>query len=177
VTPYAVELIVACHYVYRIAFFDADLEPFEIYLSECAFRHAAVACVASDFLIVAREVLGASSFAFALYSFSESRGEFAADKRVFRVIFEVSSAQRIAVYVHARAEKYVRVVMYHFFADFFIQLFYEFGIPSAGECGAAREQSVVMTYSYTGRSVRSDYRAHAFLFERFYYTAVCARVA
>ena len=162
-TPHAVDFVVTCHNIDGLAFLDAYLEAFEINLSQRAFGNPAVIDVTLYFLIVARKVFGTGGFAITLYSVGKSTREFTAEERVFRIVFEIAAAKRIAVYIHTRAEKYVGRVMLHLHSDFFIEIFNQRGIPRACKRTAARQKRVVTSYTYACGAVGGYDRHYAFV--------------
>ena len=72
---------------------------------------------APRFLIVAGEVFDAGADAFALYAAHGGGGQFAAQQRVFGIVFVVASAERRAHQIHAGREDDVNAVGGGFIAD------------------------------------------------------------
>ena len=128
----AVELVVRGHDGLRLALIDGDLKPGQVNFAQRALVDDGIDDHAALLLVIAREVLDAGRDPLLLNTAHIGRRHFAGEVRIFREILEVTSAQRVALDIHAGAEQDVDVHRRGFLAEIFAQLFAELGIPAVG---------------------------------------------
>jgi len=118
VAPNAVYLVVACHNAVRRRLLNAYFKALEIDFAKSPFGHYVVGVIAVIFLIVAGKVLRTRRNAVFLYAPDRCRSGFAREIRVLGIVFEVSAAQHVPVYIHPRCQQHVAALFYHLFAHF-----------------------------------------------------------
>ena len=75
----------------------------------------------------------------ALYALDDGGSDESCHDGVFRVVFKVTAAQRVAVQVHARTEYDVDAIFQCLVADGAPHLLHQVGVPAGGETGADGE--------------------------------------
>ena len=60
-------------------------------------------------------------------------------QRVFTIVFEVATAKRIAMQIHARTQNDVATIFFRLLTDGFAHLGYQIGIPCRSQAGTDRE--------------------------------------
>ena len=135
----AVDLVVGGHDGPGVALADGDLEAAEVELAGGALGDALIDGRAVGLLGVYGEVLGGDACALALHALDIGGGDLTRQQRVFRVVFEVTSAEGIAVEVHAGAEDHVAAILLGLVADGLADLRHEVGVPGGGETRADGE--------------------------------------
>ena len=110
-------------------------------------------------------MLGRDTSALTLYALDVGGCDLTCQQRVFRIIFEVTAAERVAVEVHARTEDHVTAIFLGLVADGLTHLTHEFGIPGRSQTGADRECRSIVGFvgtlagrvdTYTSRTVGED---------------------
>ena len=135
----AVDLVVGGHDAHRLGLAHGDFKTGQIQFAHGTFVHHGVAGLAAQLLTVDREMLRACGDAVALDAANEAGGHTAGDDRIFRIVLEVASAQRVAFDVHARAKQHVHVEIVSFLAERLAHLFGERRIPGVGHGAGGRE--------------------------------------
>ena len=135
----AVDLVVGGHDGHRMSFAHGDFETGQVQFAHGALVHNGVAGLAAQLLAVDREMLRACGDAVALDAANEAGGHTAGDDRIFRIVLEVASAQRVALNVHARAEQHVHVEIVRFLAQRLAHFLGERRIPGVGHGSRGRE--------------------------------------
>ena len=121
----AVDLVVGGHDGQRLGFTYCDFETGQIQFAHGTLIDHGVAGLAAQLLAVDREMLRACGDAVALDAANEAGGHTAGDDRIFRIVLEVASAQRVAFDVHARSKQHVHVEIVSFLAERLAHLFGE----------------------------------------------------
>ncbi len=98
-------------------------------------------------------MLDGSPYALALHAAHYGGRRLAGEVRVFRIVFEVSSAKRIPVYVHRRSQKHVHSIFFNFIAHSFSYAFHGFRVPGAGKQGGDGEMRAAAGDSQPRRAV------------------------
>ena len=145
----AVELVVGGHDGPGIGLLHGDLEVLQVDLAEGALADAGVVLVAVRLLVVGGVVLDGSAHAVALDPPDIGRSHLAGEERILGEILEVTSAQRVAVDVHARGEEDVHAIFKHFVTHGFRHLLHHFRIPGARKEGSHRETGAVVGVAVT----------------------------
>ena len=122
-----------------MSFAHGDFETGQVQFAHGALVHNGVAGLAAQLLAVDREMLRACGDAVALDAANEAGGHTAGDDRIFRIVLEVASAQRVALNVHARAEQHVHVEIVRFLAQRLAHFLGERRIPGVGHGSRGRE--------------------------------------
>ena len=135
----AVDLVVGGHDGHRMSFAHGDFETGQIQFAHGTFVHHGVAGLAAQLLAVDCEMLRACGDAVALNAANQARCHTSGDNRIFGVVLEVTSAQRVALDVQARAKQHVHVKVVSFLAERFAHLFGERRIPGIGHGAGGRE--------------------------------------
>ena len=131
-----------------------DFKTGEIQLAHGALVDDGVAGLTTKFLAVHREMLRACGNAVALDATNQTCRHTAGDNRIFGIIFEVTSAQRIALDVQTGAEQHVHVEVVGFLAERLAHFFRKLRIPGIRHGSRSREAG--------GRLGRSDTEMIAF---------------
>ena len=124
-----IHLVIRGHHCPGIALADGNLEATEIELTGCSLRHTFINRSTIGLLGVYGEVLGRDTCALTLYAIDIGGSNLTGEQRVFRVILEVTAAERITVQVHARTKDDVAAVFFGLVADGLTHLAYQFGVP------------------------------------------------
>ena len=133
----AVDLVVGGHDGQRLGLTYCDFKTGQIQFTHGAFVDHGVARLTAQLLAVDCEMLRACGDAVALNAANQARCHTPGDNRIFGVVLEVTSAQRVALDVQARAEQHVHVKIVRFAAEGLAHFFGERRIPriSHGSCG------------------------------------------
>ena len=133
----AVDLVVGGHDGQRLGLTYCDFKTGQIQFTHGAFVNHGVARLATQFLAVDCEMLRACGNAVALNAANQACCHTSGDNRIFGVVLEVTSAQRVALDVQAWAEQHVHVKIVRFVAEGLAHFFGERRIPriSHGSCG------------------------------------------
>ena len=139
------------------------------------------------FVVVCAEMFKRSTYAVLLNAFDISGTEFSRKIGILREIFEISSAERRSLYVHAGTEQYiyflVKTLLAESVADFFGKIF----VPCRGKrnrrrksrCGEGTFQSDIVVFfvflTEAVRTVRHDKTAYAESRHGFCFPEVFAR--
>ena len=99
--PDGIHLVVGAHYRIRLCLFDGYFKAAQIYLAHCSFVDFNARVKAVLFLIVERVVLRTGADAFLFETENEFRSKLARDDGVLRIIFKISAAESVSLYVHA----------------------------------------------------------------------------
>ena len=100
-----VDQVIACHDRQWLRFSDCDFKSFKVYFAECTLGNHTVRSHTVVFLVVTCEMLdGCATSIVGLYTFCHCCCDGSCHIRIFRIIFEVSSAERISVNVHSRSQ-------------------------------------------------------------------------
>ena len=102
-----INIIIGGHYGPRLRFLDGDLKSFQVDLPESPLRHDGVVHKTVGLLVVCSIMLEGGAHTVALDPVYHGCGYLAAKERVFRIVFEVPSAQRVAVDVDSRCEQHI----------------------------------------------------------------------
>ena len=136
-----VDQVVAGHHGERVRPADRDPESAQVDLAQRPLGNDAVAEHAVVLLVVAAEVLdGGAAAGMALDTPGDCCGRDAADQGILRVIFKISSAEGVAVDVHAGRQPEGDAEALHFIADQVADLFDERRIPGLGQKGPHRDR-------------------------------------
>ena len=135
----AVDLVVGGHDGQRLGFAHCDFETGQIQFAHGALVDHGVAGLTAQLLAVDCEMLRACGDAVALNAANQARCHTPGDNRIFGVVFEVTSAQRVALDVQARAEQHVHVKIVRFVAKGLAHFFGERRIPRIGHGSCGRE--------------------------------------
>ena len=84
-------------------------------------------------------MLDGSARAVALYTAHIGGGHLAAEYRIFREVFEIAAAERIAMEVHARGKEYVHPIFQNLIAQIGGHPFHQVRVPRAGQQRADRK--------------------------------------
>ena len=93
----AVDLVVGGHNGQRLGFAHCDFETGQIQFAHGAFVDHGVARLSTQLLAVDGEMLRACGDAVALNAANQARCHTSGDNRIFGVVLEVTSAQRVAL--------------------------------------------------------------------------------
>ena len=97
------------------------------------------------FLVVACEMLYRYALAVnRLYTQCISRSTKTCNERIFGIVFEVSSAQRISVNIHAGSKPEMNAVFFHLFANQTAKLFDKLQVPAACKRRCNRDHGAVL---------------------------------
>ncbi len=130
----AVYQIVACHDGHRLAFFDSDLEAFQVDLAQGTLGDDGVGTHTVVFLVIAGIMLdGSAAAVYGLYAVGHGSSHLTGEQRILGVVFKVASAERIAVDVHARCKPQGYVEFIHFFRYGFADFVHHFFVPGLGK--------------------------------------------
>ena len=135
----AVDLVVGGHDGQRLGFTHCDFETGQIQFAHGTLIDHGVAGLAAQFLAVDREMLRACGDAVALDAADQACRHTSGDDRIFGIVFEVTSAQRVALDVQTRAEQHVHVKIVRFVAEGLAHFFGERRIPRIGHGSCGRE--------------------------------------
>ena len=80
-------------------------------------------------LVVSGKVLDTCTHTVRLYTANVCSTGFSGHDRIFRIVLEITSAQRTAHYIHGRSQQDICSVFLDLLADRRSNLFYKFGIP------------------------------------------------
>ena len=160
-----VELVVGGHDGPGIGLLHGDLEVLQVDLAESALADAGVVLITVGLLVVRSVVLDGGAHAVALDTADIGGRHLAGQERILGEIFEVASAQRVAVDVHTRGEEDVHAVFQDLVAHGLGHLLHHFRIPGAGKEGSHRETGTEVGVAVTlagrldaeaGRAVGQD---------------------
>ena len=121
--------------------FDADLEGFEVELTEGADGDLGVGILPVLFFVVAGKMLERAADALALGTLDEGGGEHAGEEGILGEVLEVAAAEGRAVEVDGRPEPEADAIFTDFLADGLADLLEETHVPGAGEEGSGGEGS------------------------------------
>ena len=124
-----VDEVVRRHQRPGLAAADSHLEALQVELAQGSLAQALVSPGARRLLRVDGKVLGRDAYALALYALDDRRAYQSRHDRVFRVVFEVASAERVAVQVHAWSQHDVDTIFQRLVADGLSHLFHQVGVP------------------------------------------------
>ena len=125
----SVHFIVRRHHAFRSAFLHRDFKAAKVQLTQSAFVHDRIARHSAVFTIIRSKMLHARRHSLALDSAHVTRRHFSRKIRVFRIIFEVPSAQRVPLDVQPRAQQHVHVHRRRFFPQRFSDSFAQLLVP------------------------------------------------
>ena len=125
----SVQFVVRGHHAFRPAFPDGDFKTLQIQFAQGAFVHDRIARHPTILAVVRRKVLYARRHVFALDPAHVCRRHFSRQVRIFRIIFEIPPAERIALDVQPRAQQYVHVHRRGFFTQRFPDPFAQLFLP------------------------------------------------
>ncbi len=140
----AVHLIIRSHDSPGLGFLDGNLERLEVNLAERARSSDDIVARAVGLLVVECEMLQRCPHAVALHTVYHGSADFSCKQRVFRVVLEVTSVERIAVDVGCRSKQHVHSVVLHLVTHCHTYALDESGVPrgahncSHGEMGAIK---------------------------------------
>ena len=135
----AVDLVVGGHDGHRPGFAHCDFEAGQVQFTHGTLVDYGIAGLAAEFLTIDGEVLRTCGNAVTLDASNQARRHTTGDDRIFGVILEITTAQRVAFNVHARTEQYVYVKIVRFLAERFAHFLGECRIPGIGHGASGRE--------------------------------------
>ena len=135
----AVDLVIRGHDGPGVTLADGNLEAAEVELTGGTLTDALVNARAVCLLGVYSEMLGRDACTLTLHTVDIGGGDLTCQQRVFGIIFEVTTAEGVAVQVHARAEDDVAAVFLGLVTDGFAHLAYKLGVPGGSQTTADRE--------------------------------------
>ena len=114
----AIKQIIGRHQRIRIALLDAVFKSFEIELTHRSFGDHRGVSIAIEFLIVGCIVIEGRSFAgMGLHAFCDRGSQYTGNKRIFREVFKVPSAQYIAMNIQGRCQPEIHIEQCHLASD------------------------------------------------------------
>ena len=125
----AVDEVIRAHHRPGVRLLDGYLEVFQVYLPCRPLAHYGIVAQSGGLLLVEGEMLYRRAHALALYAVDISRRYVAREHGVFRVVFEVASAQWVALYAHTGGEEHVHAIAVHLVADGGAHAAHELGVP------------------------------------------------
>ncbi len=137
----SVDDIVGGHDHPGISLPDSNLKSLEVNFPKSPLGKAGVGFEAVGLLVVAGKVLGAGADLAGLDASDESCSHFAGKKGIFRVVFEISAAERTSMNIHGGSQPDCNVVFLYFHAACPADFFEEFLVPCAGQEGGTGEGS------------------------------------
>ena len=158
----SVHLIIRCHDGPGVALTDSNLEATQIQFSGSTQADTLIDSSTICLLRIYSEVLGRYANILLLHTLNIGCCNLTRQQRVFGVVFEVTSAEGIAMQVHARAEDHVATVFLGFVADGLSHFADQFRIPGRGQTRANGECCSIICLcgtltswvdTYSGRAV------------------------
>lgn len=147
---------------------DRDLEAAQVNLPKRPLTDHGIDTLAVALLIVRREMLDRSPDALRLNPAHHRGAHFPRQKRIFGIVLEIPSAQRIALNIHRRGQKHVGTVFKRFVTHRVTDRLHQFGIPRSGQRGGCGESGAVIGFgrvavpegfhAHSGRTVAHDGR-------------------
>ena len=135
----AVDLVVGHHDGPGLRLFDSDLKAAEIDFPECSLVDDGIRLVTEVFRAVACEVFDGRADAFGLDAVDVVRCQRTGQERVFRVVLEVSAAERRTFDADAGAQQDRQALCAAFVTENFAECSGAFLVPCAGHGGRGRE--------------------------------------
>ena len=124
----SVDAVVRGHDCPRLGIGDGAAEVLEVGCAHGLLVDDDVVVEAIGFLIVEGIVFGCSSDSCGLNTSDHGGGHFAAEFRIFGVVLEIASAERVSHEVHSGREEYIYAECACFFAKGFAHFFEKFGV-------------------------------------------------
>ena len=119
---------------------DRDLEAAQVNLPKRPLTDHGIDTLAVALLIVRREMLDRSPDALRLNPAHHRGAHFPRQKRIFGIVLEIPSAQRIALNIHRRGQKHVGTVFKRFVTHRVTDRLHQFGIPRSGQRGGCGDR-------------------------------------
>ena len=136
---FSVHLVVGTHHRPGVSFLHRNLEILQVDLPEGPAADQGVILRPVGFLVIRRIVLDGSAGTVALDTAHVSRRHLPGEERILGEIFEISSVQRITMYVHSRSQQHVHAILQHFIAQDGSRPLHQVHIPGTGQERSHRE--------------------------------------
>ena len=154
---HTIDQIVGGHDRHRLCIFDSNFKTFQINLPESPLRKNRVRTHPVIFLIVAGKMFyGGTASGHFLHAQRHGACHDSGKKRIFRIVFKVSSTERIPMDVHARSEPQGYLEFLHLMADHFSDLFDQLRIPGLCQKGPYRNRRAILIIGHTTFFFRSS---------------------
>ena len=143
-----VDQVIACHDRQWLRFSDCDFKSFKVYFAECTLGNHTVRSHTVVFLVVTCEMLDSCATSIVgLYTFCHCCCDGSCHIRIFRIIFEVSSTERISVNVHSRCQPECHTEIFHLCTDHRTNFTDQCTVPCLCKQGPYRNRGTVLIVS------------------------------
>ena len=132
-----VDHVVGAHDRPRIGFFYDNFKLFQINLTKGTFGYTGIAVLSVCLFVIGGKMFYGSADMLRLDTTYHTCCHLTCKQRIFGIILEVSSAQRISVNVDSGCQPYGDIIFFHFFCSGCTYLFYQIRVPGVGKKSCA----------------------------------------